>query len=801
VEAKTCFRLAWKDLGARGGNTAVQISILALSIAAYTGIRSSAGSFAEAVDQRQRIALGADLSIENWTNPTSDQWSALERFRASGGVWTLTTSTVFDAVSSSVPDPVPAVIKAVDPAAYPLYGEIALEPRQALRGALEGDAMIVSPELLRALHLSVGDTAGVNGLSCRISAVIAAEPDRSAGNLISPVRAIVSRDTLERSRLLRAGVPALQRILLRLPKGMPQSDVRAEMERVFTETGIFAPAESNPSVESILGTAGAFFDMVGWFAFVLGAAGAILTSHLFIESRLDILAVLKCLGAKPWQTTLWLFLELLLIGACGGFAGGVLGGAARYFLCRIAGIPCELWRGWDSIRLIAEGAVAGPLLALFSGIATVLAAGRPRPLELVRRNVRPIVSRGWLAADFFSWLVLGLASAAVAGVTSIAGILISALLLLLPVLYYSARAAISLLSRAAKMRMGSAWRLGLRNVCRGEAKSPVVVATLALIAALGVGAIVGERIVWEEMPGNGPLPAGNVLLLGLQDSDLDGVVAILNRHPGITRPYKILTLTWIRVAGGRDAPMMIAGCSSGQGGGIVMEAGLARRLGVHVGSELDLEQSERKIHLPVLGIRNLSPAERIWFSVSLPCQAIDGFGIFHHAALDVRPEEMEAVVADLRRLYPALDVETPAMLYERIHEGARNVMALARFLALATLAGGGLLAAALIGSTAAYRAKEIAILRMIGGRPRFMIRMLGWEFAALGGLAGLLGGALGILLIDALMSVLFYKALLSPHLSIVAVSMIGGAILGEMGGFIACARLLREPPLAALRAE
>src|SRR5579871_3946420 len=55
--ATTCLRLASKNLAAHPKLVIVHISIVALSVAACSGIRSSAIAFSAELDRRQHIAL------------------------------------------------------------------------------------------------------------------------------------------------------------------------------------------------------------------------------------------------------------------------------------------------------------------------------------------------------------------------------------------------------------------------------------------------------------------------------------------------------------------------------------------------------------------------------------------------------------------------------------------------------------------------------------------------------------------------------------------------------------------------
>jgi predicted lysophospholipase L1 biosynthesis ABC-type transport system permease subunit len=494
----------------------------------------------------------------------------------------------------------------------------------------------------------------------------------------------------------------------------------------------------------------------------------------------------------------WLVVEVLFIGGAGGFVGGLAGGAARRLLCGLAQI--HQMPELVSARLIVEGTIAGLALAIIPGIAVAWSTSSVRPADVFRRMAQPVSPVAWRMAFIATWVALGLLSGVAAGVARMAAVLAWAVGSLLFSLYFCARGLFAFLAMWTPIRLGAAFRQGLRNLCRPGSSSPVTLAILALIAALAVGAAAGEQIVGQEILANSPWPHANVYILGFDDSDLDGFLTILNRHGGIERPYRVATLAWLRIG---DGPRMIFTCSASQpaGSGVILDTSLARRLGVVVGSILDFEQEDRKIRAAVSQIHDLSPAERVWFSASFPCASFAGLKIFHHAGLRVREDEMAGLMRDLRRGYPSVDIDTPENMLEMVHDLATNAVALVRFIAFAAAAGGAVVAMALIGASAARRAREIAILQMLGARPAYVVAMLGWEFAGLGALAGLLGGGFGIALINGVLGVIFYKVLINPHVAIMAVSAVCGAGTGLLAGFIVCSRLVFQKPLVTLRSE
>ena len=113
--------------------------------------------------------------------------------------------------------PVLVSVKAVDPAMYPFYGDVTLDPARTLKTALTPDAVVVSDGVLLRLGAHIGDSVKIGGQYFRIVAEVTNEPDRMTGSINVGPRVMISRDGLERTGLLVPGSRASERFLFKVP--------------------------------------------------------------------------------------------------------------------------------------------------------------------------------------------------------------------------------------------------------------------------------------------------------------------------------------------------------------------------------------------------------------------------------------------------------------------------------------------------------------------------------------------------------------------------------------------------------
>ena len=111
-------------------------------------------------------------------------------------------------------------VKAVD-AAYPLYGEVALDPPQPLatllaqRDGAYGAA--ADPALLARLDLKPGARIMVGAAAIQIRAALTSEPDKLAGSIGFGPRLLISEAALRATGLLQPGSVVRWHYRLRLP--------------------------------------------------------------------------------------------------------------------------------------------------------------------------------------------------------------------------------------------------------------------------------------------------------------------------------------------------------------------------------------------------------------------------------------------------------------------------------------------------------------------------------------------------------------------------------------------------------
>src|ERR1017187_3629522 len=387
---RAATRIAWREMRASRAKFLFVVLSVAIGVGSLTGVRGFSTSFRHMLLGEARTVMAGDLTARVFALPTAQQEAALRGLEARGVRRTWITETVTMAGSASTPDPLLISVKAVDPAAYPYYGVVKLNPPRPLREALDAQAVVVSDDLLVRLNVRTGDLLRIGGQDFRIAGVMVSEPDRMTGSLNVGPRVMISRQGLDRTGLITPGSRAAERYLFALPpQGGPDvAQARAVLKAAFPEATIADYRETHPIITRGLDRSTTFLSLIGLIALVIGAMGVASAMHGHLQQKLDSIAVMKCMGARSAQVIRIYTAQTLMLGLGGGVIGVAFGVGvaaafpgliARYFSMDVA----VHWSPWPAVQGIAVAC----LVTLLFTLPPLLGIRDIRPALIFRRDV------------------------------------------------------------------------------------------------------------------------------------------------------------------------------------------------------------------------------------------------------------------------------------------------------------------------------------------------------------------------------------------------------------------------------
>src|SRR5271156_926518 len=840
-------KIAWRELHASRAKFLFVILSVAIGVAALTGVRGFSDSFQKTLLGEARTIMAADLSARMFRQPTAEEEQQLNVMASRGMQRTQITDTV--SMVSSPGDPVPLLVslKAVDPNQYPFYGTVDLQPAGDLRQVLTNSTVVVAEDLLIRLHTQVGASLKIGDATFRIAAILVREPDRMSSGMGLGPRVMMTESALENSGLLQQGSRSGERFLFKLSANSGSiAAVRARLEQVLPDAQVTDFRESNPALTDGLKRSTGLLSLICLVAMVLGAIGVAMAMRAHLQQRVEVLAIMKSIGARSSDILRIYLFQTILLGLVGGLIGVCMGLGVEWVFPTLLGkflpLRLDLQLPWHSAL---AGLGTGILTTVLFCLPPLLQIRSVRPNLVLRRMVEePSAQRSWwtrLRQSKAQWIIaivilLGLGGIAAALSDSVvvgrwfAGALCALLVVILGMAALTLRVLRAFLSRT-RLHLQSAVRHGLANLYRPGNQ------TAAVLAALGVGVmliltvfLMQHGVIGEMKLTSGPnLP--NIFLVDISSKELDGVKHLLAQQPAIEgdvetlpsvagriisvdgtaadglklknypkRLLQTVSLTWSRELPVGSNMAQGAWWDRDDGQSLAVTEHIAQRLNLHLGSQIVFTSNGKTIPAKVTAvIRHNGQHVYARSEFILTQRALSGLPVVWYGAAHVDPRQVGAVQRALFNAYPTVTVINIADVIETIQGVVQQITIVVRFLAAFSILAGAVILASSIASTQFRRVREVVVLKTLGAKRNHIAAVFSVEFIVL----GLLAGFVGVIFANLLSRVLLHRLDVAFHIEwlATAIALVGTAVLATVTGWATSFRILGQKPLQVLREE
>lgn len=848
---KVAWRIAWREMRASRSRFLFVVLAVAVGVGSLTGVRGFSRSFRHMLLSQARTLMAGDLSARVFALPTPEQEGVLNRLAAEGVRRTWITETVTMASSAGTPNPLLISVKAVDPAAYPFYGEVKLSPPQPLARALDGRSVVVSDDLLLRLDAHVGDTLRIGGQDFRIAGVVVSEPDRMTGSLNVGPRVMITRQGLDRTGLISLGSRASERYLFRLPAAGPTVEsVRQTLKQTFPEATIADYRETHPIITRGLDRATTFLSLIGLIALVIGAMGVASAMHGHLQQKLDSIAVMKCLGARSAQVIRIYTVQTLMLGLAGGILGAVLGVAVaaafpgligRYFTIDVAS-------SWDPLPGV-QGIGIACLVTLLFTVPPLLSIRTIRPALIFRRDVETggagKAAAGWKPLPLLSRAAILMGTGAVAGTLTegnfrdalrtggFFAIALAVSLVLLSLAAWLFLRGLRALQRHAPRRLPASLRQGIANLYRpgNQAQSAVVALGVGVMFTLTVFLV--QQALVNQIRGSAPPGMPNVFLLDIPGPQRAELAKLIESQPGVkaapdvafavsakiaaidgvpieNRPLREFNRRFLRTRsvtemGAKPPDTEILSGAWWQPGdtapAVCANEESAKILNLKPGDTIDWSIWNRSLRTRVACIErteSIRMSARFEFLFS-PGQ-LAGLPAVYYGSAHVLPADVPNLQRVVYQKFPTVTVVNVADVMQIVDDVVERIALVIRFISAFTIVAGAVMVASSVAGTRFRRMKEVVILKTLGASRRRIAWIFSVEFLALGAVAGLMGSllasAFAALVLKRLLEIEFH-----PDWAAHALTVAAAALVAALAGWAASFRILGRKPLEILRQE
>ena len=832
------FRFAWRELRSGIAGFRIFLACLALGVAAIAASGSTAEAFRQGLASQAREILGGDLVVsidQRRFTPEERGWlSALGphaySVRANGMAETASGARRL------------VDVRGVGPG-YPLVGKVELVGTPDLETAFRASNGVagaaVEQTLLDRLHLRLGDRFIVGGTSLIARAVLVSEPDRLGPGFALGPRVLTETEVVDSAGLLQTGGLFGEAVRIVLPAGADPKTVIRQLRAAFPE----ATFEARDRSQAAAGAAGLidqleyFLGFIGLASLVAGGLGVGGAVSAYLEGRKRSIATLKALGAEgPLVRNIYL-IQIGVLALLGVGIGLAIGAVAPLVIGLIAKdqLPIPALFAVYPEPLIKAGEF-GLLAAAAFSLAPLARARSTPPSALFRSELSgrlrfgPEVIGAGVAGVGLATLAVLTAPTKIAAAGLIGGTVVA-----FGLLWLLGLAAAWLAGRLRGLARGPV-RLGLANLSGPRSAARTASPAIGLGVALLAVVVLIQSSLLAQITQVAPRTAPSMVFTeipGERGPAFDAVIARVMAHPGKDR-YRRAPLITGRITRLNGQPVVIDQIKDGERWAfdkdilmsalpsapddanivegrwwragdmgspqVAMAVDVAKAAGLEVGDTITIQVLGRELDARIAVLRKVEVGGfGSNFALILDARAIEGANPRSVAIARATPAEEQALTRALGDDFSEVNVisvreqlEAAATLFDRLALAIRGAAAVAGLAGLLVLIGA-------IAAGVSARAREAAILKVLGGSHLQILTAYLIEYGLVGAIAGFAGVALGTAAAWPVVTLVF-KAAWSVDWGGVVLLLTGATGIAAAGGGLAAMHALSQRPAPVLRA-
>jgi putative ABC transport system permease protein len=772
-------KTAYRDSRRNRGKLAMFMSSIILGIAALVAINSFNYNLVEDVDEQALSILGADYVVSGNNPPNDEVKSMLDSLPGD-------TAKLIELFSMSFMPKEEQTqfvrIKAVK-GAYPFYGKMVTEPTNAAQSFKGGNQALVDEGMMINYNLQVGDSIRLGSKSFVIGGkLISAVGSTGAAAAFAP-SVFIDFDDLEATKLVQPGSLLDYNFYWKLPKDFEIDQWDEARKTSFRNSSLRTTtlAEQKRELSEAFSNLNYFLNLVALVSLLLGCIGVASSVFIYVKTKINSIAIFRCLGMKGNQAFTIYFLQIFVLGAIGVLVGAFLGSAIQLLIPVVLSdlLPFEVTTD-ISWRAIGEGVSIGLIITTLFALLPLVSVRKISPLRTLRTNYDgdtqdrdPLTWIINIAIVLFVFLFLWRLTSEVLTAAGFTAGLIAAFLLLWAVS--------KLIIWAVKKFFPRHWsfvlRQGLSNLFRPNNQTQTLLVSIGLGTSILTTLFIIQGLLLNNVAQMDVGKQPNVILYGIEKSQSQGVEELTDKyHLPIIQNVPIVTmkvegwkgkskLEWLQDtttktrfwAANREARVtyrdtldesekLVKGSmpkpvNHGDSVFISVDEGWAEGLNLDIGDEVVFNVQGTRIKTYIGAFRD----------IEFRSMATRFFVVFPTGVLEKAPQFMVVVTkspdntttAQYRREvvknFPNVSVVDLGSILAAVGEILKKVSYIIQFMAAFSILTGLIVLLSSLLLSKYQRIKESVLLRTLGASRRQILRINATEYALLGALSAATG--------------------------------------------------------------
>lgn len=758
------------------------MSSIILGIAALVAINGFNHNLRDQIDQEAASLLGADLAATG--NVPADP-SLINLLDSLPGEKAREMELMSMAYIPKTDETQFVRLKALK-GPFPFYGEMITIPETAGQSFRSTPTALVEESLMMQYQLVPGDTIRIG----RKGFPIAGSMTKGVGSIgmtsaVAPT-VYIAMEYIDSTDLVQPGSLINYAYFNKLPVGFDLKKWRADNKDVLDKGGyrIESVADRKNNLNRAFSFLNYFLNLVAVVALLLGCLGVASSVWIYVRSKYNDIALLRCLGVSGKHAFLIYFIQIVALSLGGSLIGAGMGIAVQHLIPVLLKdfLPVSVETTF-STSAVLQGLVVGNLVSILFALLPLATLRKVSPLQTLRQSyeeahrkvdsmvyliqglifVSLILITGWLTGSLLNGLIFtsGIALAYLL-LLGLSGLLIRVIKKLLPV------------------GLSFTIRQGLSNLFRPDNQTSTIMVTIGMGTAILATLIIIQSMLLKNVSLMDEGAQPNMIIYGIETSQKEEIRLLTTQYQlPVMQEVPIVTMRidgwkgkskaqWLsdstmtaeKWAVNRetrvtyrdtlsDGEKLLEGKLTphrGNGDSIFISLGstYAASLGVQMGDEIVFNVQGTRLTTYVgsireIDFRNMSTR----FFVVFPTGVLESAPQFH--VLVTKTPDVKTMTeykTMLVKTFPNVSAVDLSTILQAANEIVKKVSFVIRFMALFSLLTGFIVLLGSLTLSKYRRIKENVLLRTIGATTNQLIKINVTEYTIL----GLLSAGSGILI-------------------------------------------------------